>query len=193
MSLLDSVRQLAITAHDGQVDLAGQPYAGHLARVAANVRPVVSFLMFNGDKDMAALLVHYDIDEVIDLAEAGAWLHDIVEDTEVTLDHLREQGMPDDLVVSTDNMTKRKGESRDDYLERVKSHPLSRINKIGDLMDNMDMTRLKSVTNKDLHRQQKYQKNLEFLVGKGRGNELHDQLMAWGHKVRERPDSGVLS
>lgn len=189
--LIDACRALAIEAHEGQTDLAGKPYVGHLARVVANVRPVVSYLMFTGDEEMTALLDHHDMEEIVELAEAGAWLHDIIEDTSISLDDLREQQLPDDLLISTDNMTKRKGERRDDYLERVKSHPISRIDKLADLMDNMDMTRLPTVTTKDLYRQQKYQRNLEFLIGRGRGNELHDQLMDWGRKVRELPDVGL--
>lgn len=191
MSLVITARELAITAHKGQLDLAGKPYVGHLARVADNVRSVVSFLMFHGDAELSALLEHYDVEEVVEMSEAGAWLHDIVEDTSVSLEDLREQRFPEDLVIATDNMTKRKGERRDAYLERARSHPISRINKIADLVDNMDLSRLADISSRDLHRQEKYQRNLEALVGWGRGNELHDQLMDWGRKVRELPDVGM--
>lgn len=60
---------LARAAHAGQVDKAGAPYAAHPARVAAAVA---------GDP----------------LAEAAAWLHDVIEDTGTTLADLRAEGFP---------------------------------------------------------------------------------------------------
>lgn len=73
-SIAKLAEQIAAAAHDGQVDKAGQPYIAHPARVAARVA---------GDER----------------AVAAAWLHDVVEDTDVTLADL-EQTFPADVTAA---------------------------------------------------------------------------------------------
>ena len=115
-SIVEGAADVARGAHAGQVDKSGQPYIGHPARVAARVR---------GD----------------DFAEAAAWLHDVVEDTDVTLDDLR-RDFPDELVAAVDALTRRRHEEPDDYYARVRRNPLALRVKAADLADNSDAARL---------------------------------------------------
>ncbi|MCC4250173.1 MULTISPECIES: HD domain-containing protein [Microbacterium] len=115
-AIVEQARSLAAAAHEGQVDKAGQPYLTHPARVAGRVA---------GNATL----------------EAIAWLHDVVEDTPVTLDQLRQQ-FPEDVVDAVDAITKRPGEDKPAYYDRVAANPLARAVKMADLADNSDPGRL---------------------------------------------------
>lgn len=106
---------LARAAHVDQVDKNGQPYIEHPARVAARVQ---------GDE----------------LLEAIAWLHDVIEDTNVALVDLQDQ-FPREVVDAVDAITHRPGEPRVDYYARVARNPLARRVKIADIDDNTDPAR----------------------------------------------------
>lgn len=108
--------QLAREAHEGQVDKAGNPYITHPARVAARV----------ADDEYAA---------------AAAWLHDVVEDTDVTLSDL-EARFPTEVTDAVDALTRRDGEAPADYYARVRQVPLALQVKLADLEDNSDPARL---------------------------------------------------
>lgn len=130
--------ELAREAHAGQVDKAGAPYIEHPLRV------------------MAAL-------EGAEAKMVGV-LHDIVEDTEVTLEALREVGFSAAVVRAVDALTKRDGEDYEAYLARVIADPLAVRAKIADMTDNMDLSRIPSPTEKDRRRLEKYQRIMPRLV-----------------------------
>lgn len=109
-------KEIAAAAHRGQVDKAGQPYITHPARVAARVA---------GDEH----------------AVAAAWLHDVVEDTPVTLADL-EDSFPTEVTIAVDALTRRPGEAPADYYARVRAVPLALTVKLADLADNSDPQRL---------------------------------------------------
>ncbi len=129
--------QLAKEAHKNQFDKAGKPYLEHLLTVA------------NG--------LSNDTEKVV------ALLHDIVEDTEYTLNDLRLKGFPEDVVMAVDSITKRNGESYDNYLHRVSQNPIATHVKLVDLAHNMDLERLSIITEKDKKRAEKYKYAIEFL------------------------------
>lgn len=106
---------LARAAHAGQVDKVGRPYIEHPQRVAARVR---------GDE----------------LLETVAWLHDVVEDTPVTLRRVHEVFGPA-VAGAVDALTRRAGEASESYYARVKSDPLALEVKRADLADNTDPAR----------------------------------------------------
>lgn len=106
--------QIARAAHEGQVDKTGHPYITHPQRVAARVR---------GD----------------DLAEAVAWLHDVVEDTTVTLDDLARE-FPPAVVDAVDALTRRPDQS--DYYDQVQADDLALRVKLADIDDNTDPDRM---------------------------------------------------
>ena len=127
---LEDAIALAVTAHRGQEDKSGLPYILHPLRV-----------MFRCGDETERLV---------------AVLHDVVEDTPITLHDLREQGYSEEVVVAVDAITQRKGESKDDYLQRVVQHPIARRVKLADLEDNMDVRRLPEVTERDQARLNRY-------------------------------------
>ena len=71
-----------------------------------------------------------------------AVLHDVVEKSEWTLEDLRIEGFPEEIIDAVDKLTKRDGEAYARHIERTKTSPLSRSVKLADLEDNMDEKRL---------------------------------------------------
>lgn len=128
-SLEDAIL-LAVQAHQGQVEKAGQPYCLHVLRV-----------MFRLNSDHERM--------------AGV-LHDVVEDTPYTLGNLVELGYPGEVIEALDCLTWRDGEEYEEFLARVKGNSLARRVKIADLEDNMDLRRLPTLRDKDVARMNKY-------------------------------------
>jgi len=93
-----------------------------------------------------------------------AVMHDIVEDTDITLDDLRNEGFSKQVVSAIECVTKREGEDYDSFIERISLNPLATKVKLADLEDNMDLSRLSDVTEKDLERVEKYKKAKEKLL-----------------------------
>lgn len=121
---------LAVQAHRGQVEKAGQPYCLHVLRV-----------MFRLESEPEQL--------------AGV-LHDVVEDTPYTLEDRRRMGYPEEVLEALDWVTWREGESYEDFLERVKRNRVARRVKIADFEDNMDLRRLTKLGDKDVVRMNRY-------------------------------------
>ena len=119
--LVTQAKELATRAHQGQVDKTGAPYIGHPERVAGHV-------------------AQHAAGEDLEKAQTVAWLHDVVEDTQVSLGDLAQQ-FPADVVAAVDAMTKRAGEDRDTYYRRVRSNQIARAVKYADLDDNTDPAR----------------------------------------------------
>lgn len=137
MSLLDDAIKLAIDAHQGQKDRAGQPYILHPLRVM--------LAMETNQERMVAVL------------------HDVVEDTPVT--SYRIHSTFGSLVGNAvDALTKDGREQYDDYLARVAANPIATKVKMADLRDNSDMTRLPNATDADWERCHKYRRAIGFLT-----------------------------
>ncbi|MBI2569449.1 MAG: GTP pyrophosphokinase [Candidatus Schekmanbacteria bacterium] len=137
--LLERAIALCVTAHQGQRDKAGAPYALHPLRISLAVASPE--------------------------ASVTALLHDVVEDTEWTLDGLRREGFPEALVAAVDCLTRRDGESYEDFVERVAANPLAREVKLADLADNLDVRRIEAVTDRDLQRLERYHRAWKRLSG----------------------------
>lgn len=137
-SALEKALSLATEAHGGQVDKGGRPYINHPIAVAAMVD--------SEDEKVVALL------------------HDVVEDTGITLEDLhRKYGFSSKIVYAVDCITKRAGESLHDYLLRVKRSELATAVKIADLTHNSDLSRISEPQAKDIQRVIRYRKELAFL------------------------------
>ena len=128
---------IARKAHNGQVDKAGRPYINHPVAVAS---------MVNTDDEKTV-----------------AYLHDVVEDTVVQLDDLKAFGFGTHIVEAVDAISRRKGESRDDYLKRVRGNSLARVVKLADLKHNSDISRIPCPLEKDYQRRERYLKEIELL------------------------------
>ena len=129
--------EIAKKAHLGQVDKAGEDYIKHPEKVASFV---------NSDEEKAV-----------------AYLHDVIEDTELTLEDLREYGFSEEVLKAVDVITKKKGQDYQTYLNSVKENKLARVVKLADLRHNSDLMRLINITEKDIERKEKYQKAIDFL------------------------------
>lgn len=127
---LNKAITIAAKAHDGQVDKGGNPYILHPLRV-----------MMNCESEAAKIC---------------AVLHDVVEDTNISLADLKSQGFGDEIIAALDCLTKRKGESYDDFISRVLPNELACRVKFADLIDNMDLTRIPNPSEEDEARVQKY-------------------------------------
>ena len=136
-SLRKKAEIIARKAHAGQVDKAGEEYFNHPKRVADN--------FYEDDKVIVALL------------------HDVIEDTDITLDYLKKEGFSDAVLAALDAITKREGESYDQFIQRVKDNPIALKVKMADLRDNMNTLRLPVLTEKDLQRIAKYHKAYKYL------------------------------
>ncbi len=131
MEKLETIaKQIATKAHQGQLDKADQPYITHPEFVASQV---------TGDE-----------------AKAVAWLHDVVEDTPVTFADLHAAGLSESVIAGVAAITKRDDEDYESYLGRVAANPLARAVKLADLTHNMDLSRLKVITDKTRERLEKY-------------------------------------
>jgi hypothetical protein len=93
-----------------------------------------------------------------------AVLHDVVEDSDWTLERLRAEGFPPDVLLALDHLTRRTGEGYEDFIERVSRNALAQTVKIADLRDNLDASRIPRLTEKDIARMEKYQRALAVLT-----------------------------
>lgn len=137
MSTLERAIALAATAHAGQVDKAGAPYILHVLRVMLRLE--------TAEERMAGVL------------------HDVVEDTALTLDDLRSEGFPEAVVRAVESVTKREGESYEEFVERAKADPVARNVKLADLADNSDRSRLREIGPKEEARLEKYRRAIAQL------------------------------
>jgi len=136
---LERAIEIAVQAHKGASDKGGSPYILHPLAV-----------MHNLDRD----------DEKI----VGV-LHDVVEDTQWTFEKLLDEGFSVTVVDALRSVTKQEGgEDYFDFIQRAKKNPLGRKVKIADIQHNMDVTRIKVISDKDATRLNKYKKALEILI-----------------------------
>lgn len=85
-------------------------------------------------------------------------MHDVVEDTQITLDDLRNEGFSEEVLTILDCLTKQSGESYDAFIDRILTNETACWVKVADLCDNMDLTRIGNPTEKDRERFNKYNK-----------------------------------
>ena len=137
ISDIEKAIALAIRVHNGQKDKAGAPYILHPLRV---------MLSMDTDREMQA-----------------AVLHDSVEDGDITLETLYSEGFSEEVCSAVVALTKKAGETYDEYLNRVNENSISRKVKIADLNDNLNPNRIKTPTRKDKKRFENYLNALDFL------------------------------
>jgi len=137
MSTLDRAIEIAVNAHRHQLDKGGAPYILHPLRV---------------------MLAMETLEERI-----AAVLHDVVEDSNVTLDNLKQEGFSDEVVVAVGMLTRKKDEDYKTFIRRVSVNKLARRVKMADLQDNMDLRRIPNPTPADRARSSKYYNSLVTL------------------------------
>ena len=95
-----------------------------------------------------------------------AILHDVVEDTEMTFDDLKKLGFPQYIINGIDGVTRRTNETYFDFIRRAKQNPISKVVKLHDLEDNMNISRISNPTEKDFNRLKRYEKAKNILLDK---------------------------
>jgi GTP diphosphokinase / guanosine-3',5'-bis(diphosphate) 3'-diphosphatase len=138
MSTLEHAIEIAARAHAGQVDKGGQPYILHPLRV------------------MLRLAAEHE--------RMAAVLHDVVEDTSVTLDELRAAGFPPPVLMAVDALTKRPGESRLEAAARAAADPIALEVKLADNAENLDISRIAQPTAEDYARLKQYEEVRALLL-----------------------------
>lgn len=138
--LLDKAALICVTKHTGQRDKMGCAYFQHPMRVAMRC--------CTDEEKMVALL------------------HDTIEDTDVTPEYLLAEGFPQSVVDGILSVTKRNGESYEDFVARAKQNPLGRVVKLQDLEDNLDIFRLTALDADMTARYNKYLAAYRFLLEK---------------------------
>lgn len=132
--------KIAYEAHHGQYDRNGVPYIFHPYHVAEQM-----------------------IDEV---TVCVALLHDVVEDTSVTMDELAKE-FPAEVIEALKLLTHEAGEEYLEYVKRVCTNPVAKAVKIADMTHNMDESRIydkSKVSEKQIeHWKIKYSKAMEIL------------------------------
>ena len=129
--------RLCFEKHKDQVDKSGIPYVFHPFHVAES--------MEDEETTVTALL------------------HDVVEDTDTTFEELTALGFPEGVVEALKLLTHEPGIPYFEYVEKIKENPIARAVKMADLAHNSDLSRLETVTRRDLERIEKYKKAMEML------------------------------
>ena len=131
--MLAQMLHIATSAHHGQFDKGGRPYILHPLRVMSYLK---------------------EDDEELQCIALG---HDIIEDTSVTYQDLRDAGISERVIIGIEALTKQKGYNYEDYKKQVFGNIDAMKVKLCDLRHNTDIRRLKGVTDKDIARIAKYQ------------------------------------
>lgn len=135
--LTNEAMKIAYAAHHGQVDKGGIPYIFHPIHLAEQMQD--------------------------EYTTCVALLHDVVEDTDVTLDELAKI-FPREVIDAIAVMTHSKDEPYLAYVARVKTNPIARAVKLADLRHNSDETRMMEATEATRsHFREKYRKAFEIL------------------------------
>ena len=135
--LLDKAATICVLEHAGQRDKTGAAYFQHPMRVAMKCG--------TNDEKIVALL------------------HDTIEDTDVTAEYLINEGFPQYIVDGILSVTKREGESYEDFVARAKENSLGRVVKLHDLEDNLNIFRLLELDTEMASRFNKYLRAYRFL------------------------------
>lgn len=145
--MLEKALEIANKAHAGQKDKGGQPYIHHPLAVANMVQKPVEKIV--------------------------ALLHDVIEDSDVTIDDLRAAGFGDEVINAVFAITKIKGESYEDYLERVAGNSIATAVKIADMTHNSDISRIPNPSPKDFERVNRYHVSIQELTKRrdGKSND----------------------
>ena len=136
---LERAIQIAVEAHAGAKDRGGKAYILH---------PIGVMMRCETDEEKIVAI-----------------LHDVVEDTDWTFDALREEGVSETIIEALETVTKHSDdEDYDEFVQRSLKNEIGRKVKIADLRDNLDVTRVGELTDKDIERINKYKRALKTLT-----------------------------
>jgi (p)ppGpp synthase/HD superfamily hydrolase len=135
---LERAIEIAQEAHKGVKDKGGHDYINHPIRVM--------HAMSNDQEKIVAIL------------------HDVVEDSDWTFERLKEEGFEDSVIESLRCVTKySEEEDYQEFIKRAATNKIATKVKMADIEDNLDLSRLGTLNEKDLTRIEKYKKALKYL------------------------------
>ena len=129
--------KICFEAHKNQVDKVGLPYVYHPLHVAEAMN----------DENTTVV----------------ALLHDVIEDTNITIDDIISYGFDEEIVEALKCLTHDKNVDYYDYIKIISFNKIATIVKLADLEHNMDLNRLNNITEKDLDRVKKYKNCYQYL------------------------------
>ena len=138
-TILGTAISVGSICHHDQTDKAGKAYILHPLRMMMRLR--------TDDEELMCIAI----------------LHDAIEDSELTLEDLQNLGMPYRVIDGVDSLSRRDGESYENFIKRCALNPDAKRVKLEDLRDNSDITRLKGLRKKDFARLEKYYKAFIYL------------------------------
>lgn len=138
MKMLALAIQMAARAHAYETDKANDPYIMHPVRVM--------------------LACGSQTDKIC------AVLHDVIEDTELTLEVLREAGFAEEVLEIVDALSKREEEMYDEYIARLLNNNAACRIKLADLCDNTNLNRIPKPSKKDIRRVEKYTRAAKKII-----------------------------
>ena len=134
--MIEKALKIAIEAHSGQLEKDGNPYIMHPLRLMSDVETVEE--------------------------KCVALLHDVAEDTDVSIEEIRE-AFPPAVADAVALMTHDDGSEYEVYIKRLAENPIARKVKMADMRDNMNILRIPKLSDKDLERLRKYHTHYRFL------------------------------
>ena len=138
MSTLERAIAIAAEAHAGMTDKAGAPYILHPLRMMMDLTSAEERIV--------------------------AVLHDVCEDCPGwTFERLRGEGFSEEILAALDSVTKREGETYEEFALRAAINPIGRRVKLADLRDNSDLSRITTPSVKDHQRIAKYARAIELI------------------------------
>ena len=139
--LTKKAMKIAYDAHHGQLDKGGLPYVFHPWHLAEQMDDEISTI--------------------------AALLHDVVEDTDWTLEQLEAEGFPPESMEALGLLTHPEGQPYMEYVAGIRHNSVAVKVKLADLRHNSDFTRLSAVTAGQRARlEQKYAPAFALLEGK---------------------------
>ena len=136
---LERAIQIAVEAHAGATDRGGKAYILH---------PISVMMRCETDEEKIVAI-----------------LHDVVEDTDWTFEALRQEGFSETIIEALKTVTKHsEDEDYDEFIQRSLKNEIGRKVKIADLRENLDVTRICELTEKDIERINKYKRALKTIT-----------------------------
>ena len=136
---LERAIQIAVEAHSGATDRGGKAYILH---------PISVMMRCETDEEKIVAI-----------------LHDVVEDTDWTFEALRQEGFSETIIKALKTVTKNsEDEDYDEFIQRSLKNEIGRKVKIADLKENLDVTRIGELTDRDIERINKYKRALKTLT-----------------------------
>ena len=153
--------RLCFEAHKDQTDKSGLPYVFHPFHVAEQMTD--------------------------EKTTVTALLYDVIEDTDYTMEDLRQMGFEEDVLEALSLMTHDKSTPYLAYVRKIKDNPIARQVKLADLKHNSDLTRLDVIDEKSLARVEKYREAIRILTEEewnntGRAESTQVTVREYGEK-----------